>query len=138
MERGLPQAGETMSDGPSKCPRCGGALDYDCEIEKAVRYKDDVALVRVRADVCAQCGERLFRPEMVDLMEQARFLARRRADEFGELLQERTEKIVARHVALQADFLHRRAQPTRLCGSEWGGMVLGGQRPGGAWERDEY
>ncbi len=61
-----------MVDGPSQCPRCGGALDYDREVEKAVRYNDDMALVKVRADVCTQCGERLFRPEMIDLMEQAR------------------------------------------------------------------
>jgi YgiT-type zinc finger domain-containing protein len=61
-----------MRDGPSKCPQCGGALDYDRKVERAVRYKDDVALVKVRADVCTQCGERLYRPEMVDVMEQAR------------------------------------------------------------------
>ena len=61
-----------MNDGPSKCSQCAGALDYDREVEKAVRYKDDVALVKVRADVCTQCGERLYRPEMIDLMERAR------------------------------------------------------------------
>ena len=61
-----------MSEHLSKCPRCGGSLDHDREVEKAIRYKDDVALVKVTADICTQCGERVFAPPMVELMERAR------------------------------------------------------------------
>jgi YgiT-type zinc finger domain-containing protein len=72
VDGGFSEAGEAMTDAPSKCPRCGGALENDREVEKPVRHGDDVALVRVRADVCTQCGERLYRPEVVEWMQRVR------------------------------------------------------------------
>lgn len=51
---------------PSKCPRCGGALDYDREVDRSVREGNDVALVKVTADVCTRCGELLLHAGMTD------------------------------------------------------------------------
>ena len=61
-----------MPQGPSKCTRCGGALEYGREVERSVRNDDDIALVRVEADVCTRCGEMLLHPGMVDRMVRAR------------------------------------------------------------------
>lgn len=55
-----------MSDGFSSCPRCGGELEYGKDLERQVRVADDVALVKVKADVCTRCGELLLHPGMVD------------------------------------------------------------------------
>ena len=60
------------ADGPSRCPRCGGALDYDRTLERAVRGGNDVAIVLVRADVCQRCGETLLHPDMADRILSAR------------------------------------------------------------------
>jgi YgiT-type zinc finger domain-containing protein len=73
----LSEAGEAMTEGPLKCPRCGGTLEHDREVEKPLVQGDDVALVRVLADVCTQCGERLFRPEVVEWMQRVRDALRR-------------------------------------------------------------
>ena len=54
--------------GPSGCARCAGDLEYGREVEVEVRQADDVALVRVTADVCKRCGELLLRPGMSDHM----------------------------------------------------------------------
>lgn len=61
-----------MSEGLSKCPRCGGELEYDREVQHPVREGNDVALVRVHADVCTRCGERLFNPDMTERLARAR------------------------------------------------------------------
>jgi YgiT-type zinc finger domain-containing protein len=58
--------------GPSCCPRCGGELEYDREVERPVREGNDVAIVLVRADVCTQCGELLLYPGMTDRVTKAR------------------------------------------------------------------
>jgi YgiT-type zinc finger domain-containing protein len=63
-----------MSEGMSKCPRCGGELEYNRVVEQQVREGSDVALVRVRADVCMRCGERLFNPQMTARLAKARRL----------------------------------------------------------------
>jgi hypothetical protein len=44
-----------------------------------VRERDDVALVRVRADVCGDCGEALLHPGMADRLVQAKAALRRGA-----------------------------------------------------------
>jgi len=74
LELGLQKASKETKDGMSQCPRCGGELEYDREVEHQVRHENDVALVRVRADVCTRCGERLFDPQMTALLAKARRL----------------------------------------------------------------
>jgi Zn-finger nucleic acid-binding protein len=66
--------------GPRACARCGGELDRGRELDRLVRHADDVALVKVRADVCALCGEVLLNPGMTGLLIEARdVLEQRRA-----------------------------------------------------------
>ena len=57
--------------GPEKCPLCGGAVEPDREIDELVREGDDVAVVRVRADVCGDCGEAMLHPGMVQRISAA-------------------------------------------------------------------
>jgi YgiT-type zinc finger domain-containing protein len=42
-----------------KCPVCGGEL-VEKEVEKLLKGGVNTAVVRVAAEVCLQCGERLY------------------------------------------------------------------------------
>jgi len=48
----------------TKCPVCGGEL-IEKEIEKLLRGGIHTAVLRVRAEVCRHCGERLYSQETV-------------------------------------------------------------------------
>ena len=61
-----------MTEGLSACPRCGGELEYGREVQHPVREGNDMALVRVHADVCTRCGERLFSAPTSMLLAKAR------------------------------------------------------------------
>lgn len=54
-----------------KCPGCGGEM-VKKEVEKIVRGGNDTVIMRVEADVCLHCGERLFSPETIRQFEQIR------------------------------------------------------------------
>jgi YgiT-type zinc finger domain-containing protein len=54
-----------------KCPVCGGEL-VEKEVEKLLRGGVHTASIRVTADVCLRCGERLYTPETVERFEQIR------------------------------------------------------------------
>jgi YgiT-type zinc finger domain-containing protein len=54
-----------------KCPVCGGEL-MEKEVEKLLRGGGNTAVVRVAAEVCLQCGERLYSEETVRRFEQIR------------------------------------------------------------------
>jgi YgiT-type zinc finger domain-containing protein len=54
-----------------KCPVCGSELK-EKEVEKLLRGGDHTAVLRVRAEVCLHCGERLYAEETVRLFEQIR------------------------------------------------------------------
>jgi len=54
-----------------KCPVCGGEL-MEKEVEKLLKGGVHTAVVRVHADVCLQCGERLYAVETIKLFEQIR------------------------------------------------------------------
>jgi YgiT-type zinc finger domain-containing protein len=54
-----------------KCPVCGGDL-IDKEVEKIVRGGRHTAVLRVQADVCLRCGERLYSQETVRRFEHIR------------------------------------------------------------------
>lgn len=69
----------------SKCPICGGEL-IEKEVEKLLRGGDNTAAVKVRAEVCLHCGERLYSPETIKRFERIRFkLERREVAEFQPL-----------------------------------------------------
>jgi YgiT-type zinc finger domain-containing protein len=54
-----------------KCPVCGGEL-AEKMVEKLLRGGADTALMKVRAEVCRQCGERLYPAETVKHFERIR------------------------------------------------------------------
>ncbi|GAB4436605.1 MAG: hypothetical protein Kow00120_03700 [Anaerolineae bacterium] len=65
-----------------KCPVCGGEL-VEKEVEKLLRGGNHTAVVRVHAEVCIRCGERLYAEETVRCFEQIRAkLAREEVSEF--------------------------------------------------------
>ena len=54
-----------------KCPVCGGEL-VEKEVEKLVRGGNHTAVLRVSAEVCLHCGERLYSSEVIRLFEEVR------------------------------------------------------------------
>ena len=52
-----------------KCPACSGEM-VEKEVEKHLRGRIHTAVVRVRAEVCLHCGERLYSSEAVKRFEQ--------------------------------------------------------------------
>lgn len=54
-----------------KCPVCGGEL-VEKEVEKLLRGGIHTALLRVQAEVCLRCGERLYSEETVRRFEDIR------------------------------------------------------------------
>jgi YgiT-type zinc finger domain-containing protein len=52
-----------------KCPVCGGEL-VEKEVDKILRGGDNFATVRVHADVCTHCGERLYSLATVRFFEE--------------------------------------------------------------------
>ena len=54
-----------------KCPACGGCLTQK-EVEKLLRGGVDTAVLRVDAEVCTACGERLYSEETVRRFEEIR------------------------------------------------------------------
>lgn len=45
-----------------KCPICGGEI-VEKEVEKVLKGGSNTAIMRVVAEVCLHCGERLYTPE---------------------------------------------------------------------------
>ncbi|MFH0725466.1 MAG: YgiT-type zinc finger protein [Pseudomonadota bacterium] len=54
-----------------KCPVCGGELALK-EVEKLLRGGNHTAALRIEADVCLHCGERLYSENTVRYFEQVR------------------------------------------------------------------
>ena len=55
----------------NKCPICGGEM-IEKEVEKLLRGGIHTATVKVQAEVCLHCGERLYSQETVRRFEQIR------------------------------------------------------------------
>lgn len=65
-----------------QCPVCGGEI-VSKEVEKLLRGGVNTAVVKVKAEVCLHCGERLYSKETISLFEQIRAkLARQDVSEF--------------------------------------------------------
>ena len=65
-----------------KCPVCGGEL-VEKEVEKLLRGGGHTALLKVRAEVCLRCGERLYSQETVRRFEEIKAkLKRQETSEF--------------------------------------------------------
>jgi YgiT-type zinc finger domain-containing protein len=54
-----------------KCPICGGEIE-EKEFEKVLKGGSNTAIVKVKAEVCLHCGERLYEPETVAHFEMIR------------------------------------------------------------------
>lgn len=54
-----------------KCPICGGEL-VEKEVEKLLRGGIHLAVLKVQAEVCLHCGERLYSQETVRRFEEIR------------------------------------------------------------------
>lgn len=65
-----------------KCPVCGGEL-VEKEVEKVLRGGVNTAVLKVCAEVCLRCGERLYTQETVRRFEQIKAkLERQETGEF--------------------------------------------------------
>lgn len=60
-----------------KCPICGGEL-VEKEVEKLLRGGIHTAVLKVQAEVCLHCGERLYSQETVRRFEEIRAKLERR------------------------------------------------------------
>jgi YgiT-type zinc finger domain-containing protein len=68
-----------------QCPVCGGEV-VSKEVEKLLRGGVNTAVIRVQAEVCLHCGERLYSKETISLFEQIRAkLDRQEVSEFHPL-----------------------------------------------------
>lgn len=56
-----------------QCPICGGELVRKL-VTKVLRGGGHTATIKVEADVCIRCGERLYTMEKVEKFEEIRFL----------------------------------------------------------------
>lgn len=66
----------------TKCPVCGGEL-LEKEVEKLLKGGVNTAVLKVRAEVCLHCGERLYAAETIGRFEQIRHkLERQEVAEF--------------------------------------------------------
>ena len=54
-----------------KCPVCGGDM-VEKEIEKLLRGGKNIAVLKVKAEVCLHCGEHLYSQETVSQFKQIR------------------------------------------------------------------
>ncbi|EAT58147.1 YgiT-type zinc finger protein [Chlorobium ferrooxidans] len=53
------------------CPVCGGEV-IEKEVEKLILGGNNTAVVRVKADICTHCGERLYSKETITMFETIR------------------------------------------------------------------
>ncbi len=66
----------------TKCPTCGGELQTQT-VEKIIRGGKHTAVLKVEADTCTHCGERLYSDETVRYFEKIRGQLKRQ--EFSDL-----------------------------------------------------
>ncbi len=55
----------------NKCPICGGEI-VEKNVEKLLRGGKNTAVVRVKAEVCLHCGERLYSKDTIIYFETIR------------------------------------------------------------------
>jgi YgiT-type zinc finger domain-containing protein len=68
-----------------RCPVCGGEV-VTKEVEKLLRGGQHTAVVKVKAEVCTHCGERLYSKETISHFERIRLqLSRQETKEFQPL-----------------------------------------------------
>lgn len=54
-----------------RCPICKGEI-VDKEVEKVLKGGTNTGIIKVKAEVCLHCGERLYTPETISRFEDIR------------------------------------------------------------------
>ena len=68
-----------------QCPLCGGEL-IEKDVGKLLRGAIHTAILKVRAEVCLHCGERLYSPQTIRRYEEIRVkLEHQETEEFQPL-----------------------------------------------------
>lgn len=61
----------------NKCPICGGPLVRK-KVVKLLRGGNNTAIVKVEADVCLHCGERIYSEKTIHMFEKIRVKLKKR------------------------------------------------------------
>lgn len=86
-----------------KCPACGGELETR-QVEKLLRGDGDTVSVKVTAEVCLHCGERLYTEDVVKTFEEIR--GKLQKHDFSHL------KALGRSFTVEEDWPNKVIQPT--------------------------
>lgn len=86
-----------------QCPVCGGELETK-QVEKLLRGGGDMVTMKVSADVCLHCGERLYAEDVVRSFEQIR--KKLQNQEFTHL------KSLGRSFTVEEDWPNKAIRPT--------------------------
>ena len=86
-----------------KCPVCCGELETK-QVEKLLRGGDNTVSLKVTAEVCQHCGERLYAEDVVRSFEEIR--SKLQKQEFAHL------KPVGRSFTVDNDWPNKAIQPT--------------------------
>lgn len=68
-----------------KCPNCQGKLTTK-QVEKLLKGGVNTAIIQVEAEVCLNCGERLYKPDVVRLFAQIRAKLKKKETKDFELI----------------------------------------------------
>lgn len=86
-----------------KCPVCGGELETK-QVEKLLRGGGNTVSVKVSAEVCLHCGERLYAEDVVRTFEEIRGKLQKR--DFSRL------KALGQSFTVEEDWPNKAIQPT--------------------------
>jgi len=86
-----------------RCPVCGGDLENK-HVEKLLRGGGSTASMKVSAEVCLHCGERLYAEEVVKSFEEIR--SKLRKQEFSHF------KALGQSFTVEENWLNKAIRPT--------------------------
>ena len=87
----------------NQCPTCGGELTTR-QVEKLLRGGEHTVTLKVSADVCERCGERLYSEEVVRAFEDIR--SKLKQHDFSHL------KTLGQSFTVASDWPNEAIQPT--------------------------
>ena len=86
-----------------KCPVCGGEIETK-QVEKLLRGDGNTVSVKVSAEVCLHCGERLYAEDVVRTFEEIRAKLQKR--DFSHF------KTLGQSFTVEEDWPNKAIQPT--------------------------
>jgi YgiT-type zinc finger domain-containing protein len=87
----------------NKCPVCGGELENK-QVEKLLRGGGNIVSMKVSAEVCLHCGERLYTEDVVKSFEEIRNKLQKQ--EFSHF------KVLGQSFTIEEDWPNKQIQPT--------------------------